>query len=309
MVMSSDEDSFFEKTVVATDTTLKKHATTLDSAPPALVILVGPSGYTGKQWPIMEDRVIGRAVESGIFIDDRSLSRAHAKVEIIEGHIQIQDLGSTNKTIVNGQILIPQTPMILKNNDQVKTGNVIFKYLEKGNIEAVANQALFEKANRDALTGAYSKGALIERGPEAMKRSDVLGEALSVIVFDIDHFKKINDAFGHPGGDYVLKELGRIVSTKLIRSNDFFARYGGEEFVLILSGTTSKTAGEIAERIRLTIFQNNFEFENKKIPVAVSIGVSTKGPNDTEWAHVFDRADRALYQSKQNGRNKVTIAS
>ncbi|MES3037755.1 MAG: diguanylate cyclase [Bdellovibrionota bacterium] len=307
--MSSDEDSFFEKTVVATDTTLKKHATTLDSAPPALVILVGPSGYTGKQWPIMEDRVIGRAVESGIFIDDRSLSRAHAKVEIIEGHIQIQDLGSTNKTIVNGQILIPQTPMILKNNDQVKTGNVIFKYLEKGNIEAVANQALFEKANRDALTGAYSKGALIERGPEAMKRSDVLGEALSVIVFDIDHFKKINDAFGHPGGDYVLKELGRIVSTKLIRSNDFFARYGGEEFVLILSGTTSKTAGEIAERIRLTIFQNNFEFENKKIPVAVSIGVSTKGPNDTEWAHVFDRADRALYQSKQNGRNKVTIAS
>ncbi|MCK6599961.1 MAG: FHA domain-containing protein, partial [Bdellovibrionaceae bacterium] len=84
--------------------------------------------------------------------------------------------GSTNKTMVNGQIIPPMVLCELKNNDQVKTGNVIFKYLETGNIESLTTQALFEKATRDALTGAYSKGALLEKGPEAIKRSEILNE-------------------------------------------------------------------------------------------------------------------------------------
>lgn len=197
-------------------------------------------------------------------------------------------------------------PCILKNNDQIKTGNVIFKFLERGNIEALTAQALFEKANRDALTGIYSKGALLERGPEAIKRSEVLSEPLSVMVFDIDHFKKINDTHGHPCGDYVLKDLCKAVN-KLIRSNDFFARYGGEEFVLILSGTPNKIAGEIAERVRLTIQTHEFNFEGKKIPVTVSVGITSKQGADSDWSTIFDRADKALFVSKQNGRNRVTI--
>lgn len=306
MVDNEDTNEIAEKTVIASDTTLKKQMLPADSAPPVIVILMGPSGYQGKQWAITDGFVVGRAVESHVFIDDKSLSRSHARLDMKNSEVTIVDLGSTNKTVVNGLILAPMAPCILKNNDQIKTGNVIFKFLERGNIEAITAQALFEKANRDALTGIYSKGALLERGPEAIKRSEVLNEPLSVMVFDIDHFKKINDSNGHPCGDYVLRELCKAVN-KLVRSNDFFARYGGEEFVLILSGTPNKIAGEIAERVRLTIQTHEFEFENKKIPVTVSIGITSKQATESDWAVIFDRADKALFVSKQNGRNRVTI--
>lgn len=305
--MAAGRDDTNEKTMVASDTTLKRELLRSDSAPPVLVVLMGPPGYQGKQWALTDAFVIGRAIESNVFIDDKSLSRSHARIDIKENKVFVVDLGSTNKTIVNGQILPPMVLCELKNNDQIKTGNVIFKFLETGNIEVLSAQILFEKANRDALTGAYSKGALLEKGPEAMKRSEVLNEALSVIVFDIDFFKKINDTHGHPCGDYVLKDMARVVSTKLIRSNDFFARYGGEEFVLILSGTPDKVAAEIAERIRTTIQNHEFKFEGKIIPVTVSVGVTSKQPGDSQWQFIFDRVDKALYTSKQTGRNKVSI--
>ncbi|MGZ3743337.1 MAG: diguanylate cyclase [Pseudobdellovibrionaceae bacterium] len=298
-----------EKTSVISSDTFKGRIKAADSAPPVVVVLIGPPGYVGKQYPIASnDIVIGRSVETQVYIDDKSLSRSHAKFAIVGGEVSIIDLGSTNRTIVNGNALPPLAPCKLKNNDQIKTGNVIFKFLEKGNIEALTNQTMYEKANRDALTGAHSKGSLLEKGPEAVKRSELLSEEMSVIVFDIDHFKKINDTYGHPAGDFVLKELANIVSSKLIRSNDYFARYGGEEFVLILSGGTAKMASEIAERIRLTMENHAFVYEGRTIPVTISLGVVTKSTNDTDWPEIFDRADKAMYASKQGGRNRVTVA-
>ncbi len=97
------------------------------------------------------------------------------------------------------------------------------------------------------------------------------------------------------------------MQSKLIRSNDYFSRYGGEEFVLILQATPMRTAMEVAERIRTTVEGHVFRFENKIIPVTISIGVSTKNSTDT-WETIYDRADKALYLSKQSGRNKVTQA-
>jgi two-component system cell cycle response regulator len=203
--------------------------------------------------------------------------------------------------------LPPMVPRRLVDNDKIKTGTVLFKFLEKGNLESISSQQVFDKASKDALTGAYNKGALLDKGPETIKRSEVLSEPLSVITYDIDFFKKINDGHGHPGGDYVLKELGQLMQAKLVRSNDYFSRYGGEEFVLILQATPIKTAMEVAERIRATVEAHNFTYENKKIPVTISIGVSTRVQGDT-WETMYDRADKALYSSKQNGRNRVTQA-
>jgi two-component system, cell cycle response regulator len=298
-----------DKTSIISTETFKGKLKAADDAPPAVIVLVGPVGYVGKQWLITKsDMTIGRSVETELYISDTSLSRSHAKFEVVGNDIFILDLGSTNKTIVNGMALAPMTRRRLVNNDQIKTGNVIFKFLEKGNLESISNQQVFEKAQRDALTGAYSKGALLEKGPEATKRADVLTEPLSVITFDIDHFKKINDTYGHPGGDYVLKELGQLMQSKLVRSNDYFARFGGEEFVIILQATPLKTAQEVAERIRQTVESHIFVFETKLIRVTISIGVSTKIAQDT-WDKMYSRADQALYQSKQTGRNKVTIAA
>lgn len=306
--MAISDENNEDKTIVASGDTLKKSIPSEEMAPPVLVVLLGPTAYQGKQFALLDGHVIGRANESAIHIDDRSLSRSHARIDIKGGDVAVVDMGSTNRTMVNGQALAPMAPCALKNNDQIKAGNVIFKFLERGSIEALTNQTLFEKANRDALTGAFSKGALLERAPEAMKRAETTNEPLSVIVFDLDHFKKINDNFGHPGGDHVLKELGRIVGSTLIRGADFFARYGGEEFVLILAGTPTKTAVEVAERIRTTIQNTEFTFEGRKIPVTLSLGVATRGPTEVDWAHLFDRADKALYASKQGGRNRVTVA-
>ncbi|MGZ3725158.1 MAG: diguanylate cyclase [Pseudobdellovibrio sp.] len=298
-----------DKTSVISTETFKGKLKAADEAPPAVVVLVGPVGYVGKQWLLTRsDMAIGRSVESEIYISDSSLSRSHAKFEVAGSDIFIIDLGSTNKTIVNGSVLPQMTKRKLFNNDQIKTRNIIFKYLEKGNLESITNQQIFEKAQKDALTGAYSKGALIEKGPEAVKRAEVLSEPLSVITFDIDFFKKINDSLGHPGGDYVLKELGHLMQSKLVRSNDFFARYGGEEFVIILQATALKTAQEVAERIRQTVEMHPFVFEQKKIKVTISIGVSSIIAGDN-WEKIYNRADQALYQSKQSGRNRVTTAA
>lgn len=282
----------------------------VNETPPALVVLLGPTGYVGKQWTLTQpELVVGRAVESQIYIDDKSVSRTHARFQVFNNEVTIIDLGSSNKTLVNGHPLAPMTPFKLKNNDQIKTGNVIFKFLEKGNLEAIANKELNEKVSKDALTGAFTKGALIERGPEAIKRAEFLNEDMGVLVFDIDHFKKINDTYGHPAGDAVLKELGRIVGSKVVRSQDFFARYGGEEFVILLIGSSQAAALEVAERLRLTIESTPFVYAGVTIPVTISVGVAIRNKTESEWPALFERADGALYKSKQTGRNKVTLAS
>ncbi len=298
-----------DKTSVISTETFKGKLKAADEAPPAIVVLVGPQGYVGKQWLLTRtDMTIGRSVETEVYVSDGSLSRSHARFEVSGNDIFIIDLGSTNKTVVNGVVLPAMTKRKLFNNDQIKTGNIIFKFLEKGNLESISNQQVFEKAQKDALTGAYSKGALLVKGPEAVTRSQVLSEPLSVITFDLDHFKNINDTYGHPGGDYVLKEIGHLMQAKLVRSNDYFARYGGEEFVIILPATTLKTAQEVAERIRHTVETHLFVYENKKVKVTISIGVSSIVPSDT-WDKMYNRADQALYRSKQTGRNRVTVAA
>lgn len=295
-----------DKTSIVSSDTFKGKMRAADDVPPAIVVLVGPVGYVGKQWLITKNEmVVGRANETEISVADTSLSRSHAKFVLSGMDVFIVDMGSTNKTVVNNQTLPPMVPRKLTNNDQIKTGNVIFKYLEKGNVESLSNQQIFDKAQKDALTGAFNKGALLEKGPELVRRAEVLSEPLAVITYDIDFFKKINDSHGHPGGDYVLKELGQLMQSKLVRANDYFARYGGEEFVLILQATNLKTALEVAERIRQTVESHNFVFENKKILVTISSGVSIRNAKDT-WESIYDRADKALYISKQSGRNKVT---
>jgi diguanylate cyclase (GGDEF)-like protein len=307
MVPNGDE---LEKTSIVSSDTFKGKMKAVDEAPPALVVLMGPTGYVGKQFPLTKaESIIGRSIECQIFIDDRSVSRSHARINVAGTEVVIMDMGSSNKTVVNGALLPDAQPYRLKNNDQIKTGNVIFKYLEQGNIEAITNKELNEKAEKDGLTGAYSKGALLEKGPEAVKRSEFLNEELSILVFDLDHFKKINDNYGHAGGDYVLKTLCNIVGTKMVRSMDYFARYGGEEFVIILQGSSIKTANEVAERIRATIETSSFLFEGKTIPVTISVGVASRIVGEVTWEALFNRADEALYRSKQSGRNRVTAAN
>lgn len=305
----SDDDtvSHDEKTTVVGGDTFRVRMEEATKAPPCLVMLEGPAGYVGKQWPIDKtDIIIGRSMTSAIFVDDRSVSKSHAKLSVTSGDVFILDLESTNRTVVNDDAIPPLVPMKLNNNDQIKTGNVLFKYLERGSIEAHAIEQLQTKSEKDPLTGIFNKGALAMKGVESFKRAKLLKVPLSIAVFDLDHFKKINDTYGHPAGDFVLKELAAVIGTKLIRLDDYFARYGGEEFVVLLFGSNLTQAVEIGERLRATIESHQFVYQGVKLPITISVGVATKQAEMSVWEELFAKADDALYTSKRSGRNRVT---
>ena len=156
-----DDEPSLDKTAVVKGDTFKQRMEHATKAPPCIVMLEGPAGYVGKQWPIdRPDMIIGRAMTSGVFIDDRSVSRSHAKLSLLSGDVFILDLESSNRTVVNDDALPPLVPVKLANNDQIKTGNVLFKFLERGSIEAHAIEQLQTKSEKDPLTGIYNKGAL-----------------------------------------------------------------------------------------------------------------------------------------------------
>lgn len=304
------DDSFTatdEKTNVVQTLTFDRRLQQMSKMPPSMVLLMGPAGYVGRHWSIdSTDVIIGRSMSSNVFIDDRSVSKSHAKLTYSYGEVSIIDLDSTNKTIVNGSALPPFVPKKLETNDQVKIGNVLFKFLAQGSLESVAHQNLQTKSEKDPLTTIWNKGALMVKAPEMVKRSKLLNTPLCLLVFDLDHFKKVNDNYSHQAGDYVLKEVSSVILSKLIRGDDYFARFGGEEFVIALTGTNMKFAEEIGERIRNTIEKHEFIYDGKKIPVTVSIGISELEPEMSSFDELFAKADTALYASKNSGRNRVT---
>lgn len=299
-----------DKTSIMQSDTFKLRLAQAGQAPPSIVLLVGPASSVGRQWPIEDtDRIIGRAPSAHIFVDDKSVSKFHAKLVMAGGDVSVIDLESTNKTVVNGRQIQALVPHKLQNNDQIKVGNIIFKFLERGSIETVASALSFDRGQTDALTGIANRGALQTKAPELFKRSELLGVTFTLMLFDIDRFKTINDSFGHPAGDYVLKEIAKVIRDKLIRGNDFFARAGGEEFALLLLGSPPRQAEEIGERIRATIEGHSFDFESKQMPITISIGIAFKAERDHSWEFVYERADKALYHSKHSGRNRVSVAS
>ena len=305
-----DDEPSIEKTTVVKGDTFRNRMEEATKAPPCLVMLEGPAGYVGKQWAVdKSDLIIGRSMNSGIFIDDRSVSRSHAKLSISGGDVYIVDLESSNRTVVNDDTLPPLIPVKLNSNDQVKTGNVLFKFMERGSLEAHAIEQLQTKSEKDPLTGIYNKGALQMKGIESFKRAKLLKVPMSIAVFDLDHFKKVNDTYGHSAGDFVLKEMAAVIGTKLIRLDDYFARYGGEEFVVLLFGSNLAQGVEIGERLRHTIESHTFTFQGITMPITISVGVATKTNEMSIWEELFSKADEALYASKRAGRNRVSSAS
>ncbi|MBK9293131.1 MAG: GGDEF domain-containing protein [Oligoflexia bacterium] len=304
--MSSDEK--MDKTNVVDSDTLKVRISEAQSRPPALVLLSGPAGIMGKSWLLDKNVLtVGREATCDIHVEEKSISKKHAHLKVhSNGAVSITDLQSTNGTEIATKKLTPHQDIVLRDNDQIKMGNVIFKFLSKGNIENVTAPQLFDQKTLDGLTQVLNKQSLLSHLDEAFKKSKLTETNLSVIVFDLDHFKKINDTLGHQAGDYVLRELASVVKNQLIRSADYFGRYGGEEFVVVLQSSPLQRACEVAERIRTTIEKHQFKFESKNIPVTVSLGVACIEPTMTDSAQLFAKADQAAYRSKSAGRNRVS---
>jgi len=257
----------------------------------------------GKRYPL--DRVqtqIGRSPDNAIIVDMDNVSRNHCKVFASAGGHFIEDMGSTNGTFVNDIELTERRK--LNNADLVKVGGAIFKFLDGDNIEQLYYEEIYRMAIVDGLTQIYNKRYFLEFAEREIARCHRYERPLTLIMFDIDHFKKINDEYGHLAGDHVLKKMAELISDKNIRKEECFARYGGEEFAVLLPDTEADRGKVLAEKIRKAIEGTKFEFEDNVIPVTLSLGVAQLDAKHTVDT-LIGAADEKLYDAKRGGRNQV----
>ncbi|MGK5086745.1 GGDEF domain-containing protein, partial [Bdellovibrionota bacterium FG-2] len=230
-------------------TTLSRDLRKAKEQEACLIIIRGvPQGH--RFFLTQDSMIIGRDVEADISLSDQSISRKHARVEKKAGKVFLIDLRSANGTFINDKKVSPNVQQALAKEDMVKLGNLILKFIPAGEFETLAWGAMNQSKITDALTLIYNKGYLVEALSAEFKRAKALHTDFSMIIFDLDHFKKINDGHGHDAGDYVLKEFSRLIRSSYLRPKDIFARYGGGGIVIFFCETNATKAPGIAGRIR-----------------------------------------------------------
>src|SRR5262249_22090452 len=213
----------------------------------ACLVNIYPTGPNMGCRHTLEDKpiVLGRAEDCEIRVDDHSVSRHHARIEPRpEGYFAV-DLQSTNGTFVND---VPTNLSRLTDGDYLRIGNAIFRFLAGGNVEAEYHEEIYRLTIIDALTGINNKRYLLEFLDRELVRSGRHRRPLALLMFDIDHFKGINDELGHLAGDFTLRELAAALRDE-VREEDLFARYGGDEFSMVLVETSREGVLEAAERL------------------------------------------------------------
>lgn len=300
--MTSDDSTIVLKDIKAALAASENEA----AQKPAALLVVG-GDLNGTIFDLKDDEVtIGRNPDNIIPLEFNGISRYHLKVKTSsENTHTIIDAGSRNGTFINNQKIENESP--LKKGDMIKLGNIALKYLPKGDPERLTYDKLQHEANTDGHTGCYNKAYFNGALELEVKKSKITGLPLSLIIFDLDHFKNLNDNYGHDAGDFVLKDIADLIRAGGVRDQDIFARYGGEEFVILLPRTNLKHSFEIAERIRKLVETHQFIYEEKRLPVTMSVGLADYRQGVTTGTDLFKRADEAVYKSKQGGRNQVNF--
>lgn len=245
--------------------------------------------------------VIGRSSACDVQVDQESVSRNHCQISFNGNTYCIRDMGSTNGTYVNDDLV---EEVSLVDGDQVKVGRTILKFLVGSNIETQYHEEIYQLMTVDGLTQVYNKRHFDEVLEREVSRAERYDRCFSLVLFDIDHFKNVNDTHGHLAGDAVLRQLGQIVRHR-VRRDDTVARVGGEEFAIILPEIDCTVARDVAEKLRKVVEASSFRFEAVDLNVTVSLGV---GQWRNELRHskaLIKSVDDCLYQAKSQGRNRV----
>jgi diguanylate cyclase (GGDEF)-like protein len=248
---------------------------------------------------------LGRAEECTLRFEDSSLSRIHARVMYVMNTYMIMDNSSTNGTFVNDTRIGSATR--LEDGARILLGtSTILRFSLVSDEEEDALRRVYEAAVLDALTGIANRKHLEERLEAELAFALRHGADLSVIIVDLDHFKRVNDTHGHLAGDEVLRQAARIIKNAL-RTEDFVGRYGGEEFVVVARGTSASQAVELAERLRRAMADAPIRFEQESIAVTMSAGVASLADctPGKDRQSLLSSADERLYSAKDTGRNRV----
>jgi diguanylate cyclase (GGDEF)-like protein len=244
--------------------------------------------------------LVGRDEDCNIWLADPAVSRRHARVQPAVDGYYVVDAGSRNGTFVNDRRVAQQK---LRDGDYLRVGSTIFRFLDQDNIEAAYHEEVYRLMIQDALTGLPNRRYLLEFLDQELARCERYHRSLGLVLLDVDHFKEINDEYGHLAGDAALRQLANRLRTR-VRQGDVLARYGGEEFALAAVEADLEGAAHLAEDLRRLVQQSLFEHDGRSFALTISLGVAaTRRDKVMDVARLIREADQRLYQAKRAGRN------
>lgn len=268
-----------------------------------LVAVYGPG--LGRRWDLTRaELLIGRDEGCDVPVALDTVSRRHCIVSLRDGSVGVRDLGSTNGTFVNerpvGDREAPLAP-----GDRLRAGGAIFRFLAGEDVEALHHEEIHRTMIVDGLTLAHNRRFLIEFLDRELARHQRHGRPLSLVLFDLDGFQRINEDWGQLTGDAVLRDLATLVRAR-VRREDCFARWGGEEFAVALSETAPDAAKLFAERVRQLVEAHEFQAHGERLPVTISAGVATAGPDLRDAEAFLASAEALLSRAKRHGPNHIS---
>jgi diguanylate cyclase (GGDEF)-like protein len=250
--------------------------------------------------------VLGRDAEVDIPLDDYLVSRKHLSVTYANtedgGEFGLKDLATTNGSFLDQGRFDTCT---IKPGQTVQIGKTVLAFSLKNKHEVESSHSLFEKATIDPLTGVANRRWFMSRAEEEFSFTQKKGVPLCLAMADVDHFKKINDSYGHQAGDHVLREVASLLKGS-VRGHDYVGRYGGEEFILLLKELPPDRCEPVIERMRASVENAQFVFKEQPLSVTMSFGVY---PVEVQLGLSVEQAiaiaDERLYRAKEGGRNRV----
>ncbi len=247
--------------------------------------------------------LVGRSSRAHVHITDPSVSREHARIVSKNGTHYVVDQGSQNGTLIGGRRVARAE---LRDGDLVQFGQrATYRFSLMDGTQEQIMRRLYDSSMQDALTGADNRRHMDTRLHAEIAFAKRHERPLSFLLLDIDHFKKVNDQYGHPAGDEVLKSVADVVRGQL-RTEDAFARYGGEEFAIVVRDTALSGAVHLAERVRECIGRTAMNLDGASAAVTMSIGCSSLSCcREASTEELIAVADRRLYRAKRGGRNRV----
>ena len=248
--------------------------------------------------------IIGRSPEADFQILERSVSREHCRISQEPAGYRIKDLDSTNKTFLNDQPIIEAE---LKDGDHITIGSWVFKFMDTSSLEVRYHEELYLLATIDPLTELYNRRQFLELLEKELARAASHSRPLALLIIDLDHFKEVNDRYGHPAGDIVLRRVSAILREQAPQEL-IVSRIGGEEFAIIVPEQPLEHAVSFAEGVRTAVAALDLHADTgPPVPpgITISIGVASRDAETNTVSKLLRAADEQLYRAKQAGRNKV----